>query len=45
MDSINSNNKEMLSMESKIIFLGSKRDVDDIIEAVTKVAKNIDKLT
>ncbi|MCX5638773.1 MAG: DegT/DnrJ/EryC1/StrS family aminotransferase [Planctomycetota bacterium] len=45
MDNIKSSGKEMLSTESKIIFLGSKRDVDDIIEAVTKVAKNIDKLT
>lgn len=44
-DNIKSGGKEMLSMESKIIFLGSKKDVDDIIEAVVKVAKNIDKLT
>lgn len=35
---------EMLSMESKIPFLGSHEEMDQIIEAVQKVAHNIDKL-
>jgi hypothetical protein len=34
----------MLSMDSKIALLGSKKDMDDIIEAFAKVAKNTDKL-
>ena len=36
--------KEMLSMDSKIPFLGSRKEMDEIIEAVQKVARNIDKL-
>ncbi len=36
--------KEMLSMDSKIPFLGSRKDMDEIVEAVQKVARNIDKL-
>ncbi len=36
--------KDMLSMDSKIPFLGSRKDMDEIIEAVQKVARNIDKL-
>jgi perosamine synthetase len=36
--------KEMLSMDSKIPFLGTRREMDEIIEAVHKVARNIDKL-
>jgi len=31
--------------EGKIAFLGPQRDMDDIVEAFGKVAKNIDKLT
>ncbi len=34
----------MLSMESKIVLLGPRKDMDDIVEAVVKVAKNTDKL-
>jgi dTDP-4-amino-4,6-dideoxygalactose transaminase len=36
--------KEMLWMDSKIPFLGSRKDMDQIIEAVHKVARHIDKL-
>jgi perosamine synthetase len=36
---------EVLSMESKIPFLGSRREMDEVIEAVHKVAGNLDKLT
>ncbi|OHB70766.1 MAG: hypothetical protein A2V70_08050 [Planctomycetes bacterium RBG_13_63_9] len=36
--------KEMLSMDSKIPFLGTRKEMDEIIEAVQKVARNIDKL-
>jgi len=44
-DSIGPNGRERLSMESKIAFLGAGNDIDDIVEAFGKVAKNIDKLT
>lgn len=44
MDNKTPGKKEMLSMDSKIAFLGSKKDMDDIIEAIAKVAKNSDKL-
>jgi dTDP-4-amino-4,6-dideoxygalactose transaminase len=44
-DSTRPSGKEKLSMEGKIAFLGSKKDIDDIIEAFVKVAKNIGKLT
>jgi dTDP-4-amino-4,6-dideoxygalactose transaminase len=36
--------KDMLSMDSKIPFLGSRKEMDEIIEAVQKVARNVDKL-
>jgi len=36
--------KEMLSMDSKIPFLGSRQEMDEIIEAVHKVARNVEKL-
>jgi dTDP-4-amino-4,6-dideoxygalactose transaminase len=36
--------KEMLSMDSKIPLLGSRKEMDEIIEAVHKVAYNVDKL-
>jgi perosamine synthetase len=36
--------KEMLSMDSKIPFLGSRKEMDEIIEAVQKVTGNLDKL-
>ena len=36
--------KEMLSMDSKIPFLGSRKEMDEIIEAVHKVAHHIDEL-
>ncbi len=45
MDNIRPSGKEMLSIEGKTAFLGAKKDMDDIIEAITKVAKNTDKLT
>ena len=44
-DNIRPSGKEMLSMEGKIAFLGSNKDIDDITEAFIKVAKNIDRLT
>ena len=44
-DNTRPSGKEMLSMEGKIAFLGSKKDIDDITEAFVKVAKNVDKLT
>jgi dTDP-4-amino-4,6-dideoxygalactose transaminase len=44
MDNLRPSGKEMLSMDSKIALLGSKKDMDDIIEAFAKVAKNTDKL-
>jgi len=45
MDNITAGTKERLSIEGKTAFLGPKEDIDDIIEAFVKVAKNIDKLT
>lgn len=36
--------KERLTMDSKIPFLGSRQEMDEIVEAVRKVARNIDKL-
>ena len=36
--------KEMLSMDSKIPFLASRKEMDEIIKAVHKVVRNIDKL-
>ena len=44
MDGGTSTRKEMLYMDSKIPFLGSRKDADEIIEAVHKVVRNIDKL-
>jgi len=44
MDSEKPPQKEMLSMDSKIPFLGSRKEMDEIIEAVHKVARSIDKL-
>jgi dTDP-4-amino-4,6-dideoxygalactose transaminase len=44
MDGDKPSQKEMLSMDSKIPFLGSRKEMDEIIEAVHKVARNIDKL-
>ena len=44
MDEGPASRKEMLWMDSKIPFLGSRRDMDGIIEAVRKVARNVDKL-
>jgi uncharacterized protein YukJ len=44
MDSVTPSKKEMLSMDSKITLLGPRKDVDEIIEAIVKVAKNTDKL-
>jgi len=44
MDNLKPCGKEMLSMDSKIALLGSRKDIDDIIEAFAKVAKNTDKL-
>ena len=37
--------QEMLWMDSKIPFLGTRKDMDQIVEAVNKVARNLDKLT
>jgi dTDP-4-amino-4,6-dideoxygalactose transaminase len=36
--------KEMLWMDSKIPFLGSQNDMDQIVEAARKVARNVEKL-
>lgn len=36
--------KERLTMDSKIPFLGSRNEMNQIIEAVHKVARNLDKL-
>jgi perosamine synthetase len=44
-DNIRPGGKEKLFIEGKIIFLGSKKDINDILEAFIKVTKNIDKLT
>jgi dTDP-4-amino-4,6-dideoxygalactose transaminase len=44
MDGERPTQKDMLSMDSKIPFLGSKKEMDEIVEAVQKVAGNIDKL-
>jgi len=45
MDNLKPGGKEMLSIDSKIAFLEGERDMDDIIEAFAKVARNVDKLT
>lgn len=44
MDGDTPSDKEMLSMDSKITFLGSRADMDDVLEAFNKVTSNIDKL-
>ena len=44
-DNVRPSGKEKLSIEGKIAFLGPKNDIDDIVGAFVKVAKNIDKLT
>jgi dTDP-4-amino-4,6-dideoxygalactose transaminase len=44
MDDGPSTRKEMLWMDSKIPLLGSQRDMDQIVEAVRKVARNVEKL-
>jgi dTDP-4-amino-4,6-dideoxygalactose transaminase len=36
--------KDKLSIDSKIVFLQPKKDIDDIVGAFAKVAKNIDNL-
>jgi len=38
------NGKDMLQAESKIAFLGTRKDMDDIVTAFLKVAANIDAL-
>jgi len=43
-DNVRPSGKERLSIDSKIAFLGSGNDIDDIVEAFAKVAKNADKL-
>jgi dTDP-4-amino-4,6-dideoxygalactose transaminase len=40
MDGLSASDKEMLSMDSKIIFLATTKDMDGIVEAFNKVAKN-----
>jgi perosamine synthetase len=44
MDNTPPTDKEMLSMDSKIMFLAANEDMDGILEALEKVAKNVDKL-
>ena len=44
MDNTPPTDKEMLSMDSKIMFLAARKDMDGILEAFEKVAKNTDKL-
>jgi dTDP-4-amino-4,6-dideoxygalactose transaminase len=43
-DNVRPSGKERLSIESKIAFLGSGNDIDDIVEAFAKVVKNADTL-
>jgi len=43
-DNVRPSGKERLSMESKIAFLGPRNEIDDIVEAFAKVAKNAGKL-
>jgi hypothetical protein len=45
MDDGPSPRREMLWMDSKIPFLAQRKDMDQIIEAVHKVARNVGKLT
>ncbi len=45
MDNTPPTDKEMLSVDSKIALLGSKKDMEGIVEAFAKVAKNTNKLT
>ena len=42
---VNKIEKERLTLRGKTGFLGTKNDMDDIIEAVVKVANNVDQLT
>lgn len=44
MDAVAPGVKEMLSMDSKIPFLGSRQEMDQIVEAVHKVSRNLDSL-
>ena len=44
MDNLKPSGKEMLSMDSKTALLGSRKDMNDIIEAFAKVTKNTNKL-
>jgi len=44
MDNTPPTDKEMLSVDSKIALLGSRKDMEGIVEAFAKVAKNTDKL-
>lgn len=44
-DNVKPTGKQKLSIEGKTAFLGPKSDMDDIVEAFAKVAKNTDKLT
>jgi dTDP-4-amino-4,6-dideoxygalactose transaminase len=45
MDDGPSPRKEMLWIDSKIPFLAKRKDMNGIVEAVNKVARNLDKLT
>jgi dTDP-4-amino-4,6-dideoxygalactose transaminase len=45
MDNTPPTDRERLSMDSKIMFLAPRKDMDGILEAFEKVAKNADKLT
>ena len=45
MDDGPSPRREMLWMDSKIPFLAKRKDMEQIVEAVHKVARNLDKLT
>jgi dTDP-4-amino-4,6-dideoxygalactose transaminase len=45
MDNPAPGDKEVLSFAGRTAFVGSQRDMDDIVEAFAKVARNIDKLT
>ena len=44
MDGLTGTPGEMLSMDSKIAFLGTRSEMDQIVEAFQKVAGNCDKL-
>jgi dTDP-4-amino-4,6-dideoxygalactose transaminase len=45
MDNRTSNDQEMLGTDAKIMFLGTRQEMDQIVAAFHKVARNLDQLT